>query len=241
MSKDLDQYLKAYQGGSTYDFDNKILLHWYPTRIIELSSDKNSILELGLGHGFSATTFSRHFSRHVVLDGSGAVIAKFRKENPNSKAELIETYFEQFETDEGFDVIVMGFVLEHVDNPVAILKHYHHFLNPNGKIYVAVPNAESLNRRLGHLSGFLDNLTRLSEYDAQLGHKRYYTVKTLENDIERANFEVVRMEGIYLKPFTTTQMISLDLDPAVLKALCTMGIEYPELCCGLLAEVRCHT
>lgn len=36
----------------------------------------------------------------MVLDGSPAVIAAFRANHPDCKAEIVETYFAQFETDE---------------------------------------------------------------------------------------------------------------------------------------------
>ena len=76
---------------------------------------------------------------------------------------------------------------------------------PHGKIFIAVPNAEVLNRRLGHLAGVLPDLQVLSENDIMLGHKRYYTVTSLIEEIKRAGYEIKRMEGIYLKPFTTNK------------------------------------
>ena len=45
------------------------------------------------------------------------------------------------------------------------------------------------------------------------------------------------MEGIYLKPFTTNQILSLDLDRSIIESLCALGVDYPELSCGLLAEI----
>lgn len=237
MKNELDSYLTAYQGNNIYDFDNEILLTWYPKRIIKHSAGSGSLLELGIGHGYTTTIFSELFSRHLVLDGSSAVIDNFRKKHSECKAEIKETYFEHFDTDEKFDVIVMGFILEHVDNPIEILKKYKAFLNPNGKMFLAVPNAEVMNRKLGHLAGLLPDMTLLSENDQMLGHKRYYSVSSFTQDITAAGYKVNRMEGIYLKPFTTSQMLSLQLDHKVLDALCELGIDYPELCCGMLAEV----
>lgn len=238
MENKLDTYVKAYQGENLYDFDNEILLNWYPKRIIELTRGSTSLLELGLGHGFSTNIFSAVFKRHVVLDGSGAVIENFRKNFPNSNAGIIETYFETFETDEKFDVIVLGFILEHVDDPCTILKKYRRFLSPGGKMYVAVPNAEVLNRRLGNLAGLLPDIYALSGNDILLGHKRYYTVESLRHDIERSGYKIEKLEGIYLKPFTTTQIVSLKLNENIINALCEIGIKYPELSCGMLAELK---
>lgn len=237
MQDKLDEHVAAYQGSNIYDFDNKILLSWYPQRILAQNNGANSLLELGLGHGYTSNIFSKSFSRHQVLEGSTAVIKNFRENYPHCQAEIIETYFEIFSTDEKFDLIVMGFILEHVEDPLAIIKRYKKFLAPGGKIYVAVPNAEALNRRLGHLAGMLPDIEALGENDFLLGHKRYYSVQSLTNDIEQAGCRVNKLEGIYLKPFTSSQMMSLNLPDSIVQALCEAGIHYPELSCGILAQI----
>ena len=237
MKNNLDDHVIAYEGKSLYDFDNHILLNWYPHRILKLSPNAGSIMELGLGHGFSTDIFSQHFTKHVVLEGSSAIIENFRKRFPGNPAQIIETYFEEFVSDEKFDVIVMGFILEHVDNPLEIITRFKSFLAPGGKMFIAVPNAEVLNRRLGHIAGLLPDMQQLSENDFIQGHKRYYTVKSLSEDVRSVGYDVDLIEGIYLKPFTTTQMISLNFDKKILDALCTVGINYPELCCGILAQI----
>ncbi len=233
----LDDHVKAYQGLSIYDFDNTIQLKWYPERIVEFSKGASSLLELGLGHGITANVFGKYFKRHVVVDASPAVIENFRKRFPESPVEIAESYFEAFETDERFDVIVFGYILEHVDEPVRILRHFRKFLGPGGRMFVTVPNAEVLNRRLGHLAGMLPDMQQLSEHDLLLGHKRYYTVETLRKDVEEAGYTVKRLEGIYLKPLTTSQMLSLNLGEDVIRALCLAAIDYPELSCGIFAEL----
>ena len=238
MENKLDEHAKAYQGEIQYDFDNEILLNWYPQRILKYTKEASSILELGLGHGFTTNIFSKHFNKHVVLDGSKAVITNFKEKYPDCSVDIVETYFENFKSDEKFDLIVMGFILEHVDDPVQILSHFKNFLTPNGKMFISVPNAEVLNRRLGHIAGLLPNMQELSENDFVLGHKRYYTVDTLTQDVNKAGYSIERMEGIYLKPFTTSQILSLNFDKKIISALCEVGINYPELCCGILAEIK---
>ncbi len=237
MNNMLDQHVEAYKGDKLYDFDNEILLTWYPQRVLHHAGAACSLLELGLGHGYTTDIFSRRFERHVVLEGSPAVINNFRDKYPDCRAEIVETWFENFATDKRFDLIVMGFILEHVDDPLLILRRFREFLAPGGRIFLAVPNAEVLNRRLGKLAGLLDDVITLSDNDHLLGHKRFYTVNTICADIAQAGCDVDRLEGIYLKPFTTCQLVSLQLDRKVIDALCTVGIDYPELCCGLLAEI----
>jgi trans-aconitate methyltransferase len=237
MGNTLDTHVAAYRGESLYDFDNEILLSWYPHRVLRHVGAASSVLELGLGHGFTANIFAGRFDRHVVLEGSPAIIRNFRERFPQCEARIVEAYFEKFSTDEKFDVIVMGFVLEHVDDPVEVLRRYRAFLAPGGKMFIAVPNAEVLNRRLGHLAGMLDDMTALSENDHLQGHKRYYTVASLTDEVGQAGYRIVWMEGVYLKPITTSQIISLQLDRKIIHALCEVGVDYPELSCGILAEI----
>jgi trans-aconitate methyltransferase len=238
MTNPLDAHVKAYEGNDLYDFDNEILLNWYPRRVVEKAPGASSLLELGLGHGFSTALFSRAVARHVVLEGSPAVIANFRKRTPDCRAEVVETFFESFASAERFDVVVMGFVLEHVEDPAALLAHYRQFLVPGGALFVAVPNAESMNRRLGHLAGMLPDLHELSDHDRLLGHRRFYTSDSLSAQLRGAGYEVEQVEGIYLKPLATRQMVGLRLDERIIDALCRLGVAYPELCCGILAEAR---
>jgi 2-polyprenyl-3-methyl-5-hydroxy-6-metoxy-1,4-benzoquinol methylase len=237
MKNKLDVHSEAYKGKNLYDFDNEILLNWYPQRILMNCKGANSLLELGLGHGFSTRIFADNFKRHLVLEGSPAVISNFKERFPKCNATIIEAYFEEFETEEKFDVIVMGFVLEHVDDPFKILSRFKNFLDPNGKLFLAVPNAEVLNRRLGHIAGMLEDIFALSENDLLLGHKRYFTVSSLTFEITRAALKTDRLEGIYLKPFATSQIISLKLGKKVISALCEVGVDYPELSCGIMAQI----
>lgn len=237
MTPTLDDHVQAYQGLSIYDFDNTIQLKWYPQRVVQFSQGATSLLELGLGHGITTGVFEQYFQRHVVVDASPAVIANFRRQFPDSKVDIAESYFETFDTPERFDVIVFGYILEHVDDPVTVLRHFRQFMAPGGRMFVTVPNAEVLNRRLGHLAGLLPDMQELSAHDLLLGHKRYYTVKSLQQDIELAGYQIKRLEGIYLKPLTTSQMISLNLGEHVIQALCLAALDYPELSCGILAEL----
>jgi SAM-dependent methyltransferase len=236
MANHLDIHVAAYQGRNPYDFDNEILLTWYPQRVIRRSPAACSVLELGLGHGYASVSFSRYFARQIVLEGSSAVIANFRGRFPDCQADIREILFEEFDTNERFDVIVMGFILEHVDDPQAIIARYRRFLAPGGRMFVTVPNAETLNRRVGHLAGMLDDLETLSDNDLLLGHKRYYTVDTLRAEMEHGGLRIEGLEGIFLKPITTGQMLALNLDGGIIRALCEVGIAYPELCSGMLAE-----
>ena len=195
-------------------------------------------MELGIGHGYSTEFFSNYFKKYVVLDGDKEIINKFKKEHSTVPVNIVETFFEDYCTDEKFDIIICGFVLEHVDDPKVILDKYKELLAPRGKMFITVPNAEALNRRIGVEAGILESTLMLSEHDIRCGHKRYYTVDTLEEVITESGLRTVTKEGIFLKPITTTQMISLDLSDEIIEGMLKVGRGYPELCLGLLFEVE---
>ncbi|WP_413794560.1 MULTISPECIES: methyltransferase domain-containing protein [unclassified Pseudomonas] len=236
MSNDLDTFIAAYSDSFGYAYDNNIILNWYPQRIMALCTQAQSLLELGVGHGFSTHRFSQFFSEHTVIDGSASVIAQFKAQYPDNTADIVESYFETFDTDKRFDLIVMGFVLEHVEDPQTVLQRFKRFLAPGGRCFVLVPNGESLHRRFGHAAGLLDDMMALGHGDLELGHVRSYSLQTLTAELEAAGLQVVRKEGVFLKPFTTGQLKALDLGADIIQAMCAVGIDYPELSCALMLE-----
>ncbi|MBC2382892.1 class I SAM-dependent methyltransferase [Pseudomonas sp. WS 5106] len=241
MKNKLDNFIEAYGEEFSYAFDNNIILNWYPQRIMKICSNNQKLLELGIGHGFSTDRFSRYFSDHVVVDGSASVIEQFRRKHPNNRATIVESYFEHFECDSTFDLIIMGFVLEHVEDPQVVLKRFKKFLSPGGSCFIMVPNGESLHRRLGHSAGLLNDMMALGQGDLELGHNRLYSSESLTTELNQAGYHIVRKEGLFLKPFTTPQLKSLNLDDAIIDAMCTIGIDYPELSCALLFEAKINT
>lgn len=238
MTHNLDKFSAAYETSFAYEFDNNIMLNWYPERIMKAAGREQALLELGLGHGYSSQRFSEFFATHDVVDGSPAVIERFRTHFPDCKAAIHEAYFEDFSPDRQYDLIVMGFVLEHVEDPGLILRRFRQFLNPGGRCFVAVPNGETLHRRFGRAANLLSDYFALSAADLALGHRRVYSLATLREEMEKAGYVVERTEGIFLKPLTTAQLLSLNLDEAITRAMCEVGIDYPELCAGLLIEAR---
>lgn len=236
MSRSLDALVSAYDDTFAYALDNAVMLPWAAERILERLKPTDAVLELGIGHGETCVRFASHVDRYVVLDGSAAVIDRFHRVFPDSSAEVVQGFFEEFTTDADFDAIVMGFVLEHVDDPIEVLARFRSYLRPGGRCFVTVPNAQSLHRRFGFEAGLLDDLQTLGAGDHALGHQRLYTTPSLESDLERAGYRVVSREGLFLKPFTTHQIESLDLGDDVLRAMCVVGRTYPELSCALLFE-----
>lgn len=238
MKQPLDQCIDAYD--QSFVLETTLMHQWYPKRVAQLASG-SSMLELGLGHGFTTAFFAQHFRPYRVIDGSPEMIRRFRSRFDLPKVDIVESWFETFDTDARYDHIGMGFVLEHVDDPGFILRRFRKFLQPGGSIFVAVPNSESLHRRFGHAAGLLPDMELLSDADREFGHQRYFNLRSLTRLCEDEGYRAVKAEGILLKPITNGQMQQLHLSPEILGAMLTVGIEYPELCNALLLMLQPQT
>jgi len=214
--ENLNRYKRAYQDDFKFTGENLAMLKWYVFKIIEAGQ-----------------------SKYVILEGSEAIIKDYIKQlDLPSNVEIVHDYFENYETAILFDIIEMGFILEHVDDPVLILKRFKKLLNKNGSIFIAVPNAKSLHRMLGYRAGLLDDIFKLSEYDLSLGHKRYFDLESITDLILKSDLKIIRTEGIFLKPFTTDQLKKIDLPAEIFRALYEMGQRYPEISNAILIEAE---
>jgi SAM-dependent methyltransferase len=234
--QDLNAMAQEYRPHAPTEIENNLIMNWYPRRVIERSGPVGSLLELGLGHGFTAKYFSEASAHHVIIDGASKIIDTFKEEHPNFPGTIVLDYFETFDTSERFDIIVMGFVLEHVDDPEFLLRRYRRFLKPGGKLYIAVPNAKSLNRRLGLEMGLIANIYDLNQNDVALGHQRQYCLDTLRAAVSRSGYEITHQEGIYLKPLPLGVLKTMPDLQANLQAMLKVGVDFPELCVALLIE-----
>lgn len=241
----LDAHVGAYERDSPYFEENRIVAVSYGERIGRYVRDRQqrSVLSLGIGHAEVARVILEHLTdgtleRYVIVDGAPRLIAAFREtlEPLPPGLELLEGYFESFECPYQFDVIEAGFVLEHVDDPGLVLRRLHRFLAPSGRLFIAVPNARSLHRLLGHHAGLLDDVYTLSEADRALGHRRYFDASSLAGLVAQSGYRVERLGGLLLKPFTTGQMRALGLPPSVWQALLTVAVDLPEISNAICLE-----
>ena len=92
----------------------------------------DSILDIGCGVGQYTPQFLYRFKRVVGLDPSKDYLKEAR--SVGWRIEYIEGWGETFKLDEEFDTISMNNLLEHVDDPVALLINCKKHLAPKGRI-----------------------------------------------------------------------------------------------------------
>ena len=235
--ENLDIHINGYDDKQIFSYDMKIWMDWYVKRLKQILVGSNC-LELGIGHGYTTNTFSEFFKEYTVVEGSQLMIERFASLFPSSNVNIELGYFEDFETKSKFDVILMGYVLEHVDNPKLILKKYKNYLSTKGSIFVVVPNGSALNRRFGLKAGYIKSLDNISEFDYLCGHKRTFTYESLLQLVKESNLKIVRQEGIFLKCMSTQQMLDLKISESIINAMCEVAVDYPELAACILLELK---
>lgn len=194
------------------------------------------VLELGCAEGGMTKVLAERFPNVVSVDGSPLLIERAHQTTNADNVILYSSLFEDFEPNGKFSSILMSCILEHVHEPISLLKRAGEWLTQEGLIHIVVPNAKALNRRIGKAMGMLNRLEELHQRDLRMGHQRVYSRSTLAKDIEAAGLKVVHWDGIFLKPFSDQQMQGWDEE--LLDAFFELGKELPEYCTEIYAECR---
>jgi SAM-dependent methyltransferase len=155
------------------------------------------VLEMGYGTGDMTAALLDAGVAIEVVEGSPLLCRQGRA----AHAGLVvhEAMFESFVPDEPYDAVLALFVLEHVDDPVSLLRTARSWLRPGGSLIAVVPNAESLHRQLAVRMGLHAKLDDLSDRDRLVGHLRVYDLAGLRADAEAAGLEVVGELGSFVK------------------------------------------
>ncbi|MCP1373375.1 class I SAM-dependent methyltransferase [Dyella lutea] len=241
----IEQDSAAYAPAFSFYDDNVRLLQAGLEQVLRRTRhlERLSLLSLGVGHRITIRGLldglGDRLSEYLIVEGSADIIEMFNREvEPPPHVHVEQAYFEDFDTDRRFDVIEMGFVLEHVLDPALVLRRFAGFLAPEGRLMVAVPNAHSLHRLIGHEAGLLEDVHNLSEADLALGHRRYFDPQSLEALMSECGLEVVGRAGLMLKPFATAQLATLGLTPEVVRAMDEVGFGLPDVCNAVFLEAR---
>jgi 2-polyprenyl-3-methyl-5-hydroxy-6-metoxy-1,4-benzoquinol methylase len=190
---------------------------------------------MGPAEGLSTRYLAEAISDLTVVDGSQFYVDSIRRQIPRVKAEF--ALFEEYEPKEYFHNIIMGHVLEHVQDPIAVVEKARSWLLPRGRIIAAVPNAHSLHRQVGVLAGLLKTETQLNESDVSIGHRRVFTNNELQNCFSHEHFTHIYSGGYYLKTVSNLQ-ISMTTDSLVQNSLMRLGERYPDIAADIYIVVE---
>jgi 2-polyprenyl-3-methyl-5-hydroxy-6-metoxy-1,4-benzoquinol methylase len=185
-----------------------------------------TILEMGPAEGVMTELLNTLNKQLTIVEGAEIFCQSLRDRFP--QAEVIHSLFEQYQPTKKFDNIVLGHVLEHVEDPVNILQHARNWLSPQGRILAAVPNSRSLHRQAAVIMGLLPFEEALNEMDIHHGHRRVFNPETYRQAFLQAGLKIEIFGGYWLKPVSNSQ-IEQTWTPAMLDAFMALGERYPDI------------
>lgn len=204
-------------------------------RILNIIKDSGatSVLDCGYGTGAIASKLSELPSSISIDIVEGAdSLCKKANEHFGTRIRIINSFFELYEPDKKYDVIMALHILEHVEDPVNLLRKFYSWLNTGGIVITAVPNANSIHRQLAVMLNLQPCLEHLSKRDIAVSHKRVYMPSQLQSEFEQAGFKVNEVSGYFLKVVPNSMM--LDWSPELISALTKISVKIPS---ELLANI----
>jgi len=228
--QDTDGHKYAYG----FDFD---VMHPYMIKSFEPFFRAGSLLELGSFKGDFTKRFLDYFDDITCVEASDSAIEEARRKL-GDKVILVHSSFETANLAKRFDSIVLTHVLEHLDNPVLVLKRINEeWLTEGGRLFLVCPNANAPSRQIAVKMGLIAHNTAVTPAEAEHGHRRTYTLDTLEKDAVDAGLKVVYRSGIFFKALANFQwdrLLNTDIiSKEYLDGCYRIGQQYPDLCSSI--------
>lgn len=228
--KDAADHRYAY----SFDFD---VMHPYMIRSFEPFFKKGSFLELGSFKGDFTRRFLDYFEDVTCVEASGAAITE-AKDKLGERVNFINSLFETAILPRRYDNIVMTHVLEHLDDPVRVMKRVNdEWLADGGRFFLACPNANAPSRQIAVKMGLITHNAAITPAESEHGHLCTYSLDTLERDVVAAGLKVVQRSGIFFKALANFQwdrLLQTDIiSKDYLEGCYKLGQHYPDLCSSI--------
>ena len=198
----------------------------YSFEILKRYLHGDRVLELGPAEGVMTAHLVETGKQITAVEGSELFCEDLQGRFSGLK--VIHCLFEEFVPREAYDFIVLGHVLEHVENPVQILSLAKQWLAPGGQIFAAVPNANSVHRQAAVLMKLLPHEDSLNEMDIYHGHRRVFRPESFKEAFKQAGLQIDFFGGYWMKPLSNAQM-EKDWTPEMISAFMKLGEKYPDI------------
>jgi 2-polyprenyl-3-methyl-5-hydroxy-6-metoxy-1,4-benzoquinol methylase len=151
---------------------------------------------------------------------------------------FVRSTFESVILSRRYDNIVLTHVLEHLDDPVLVLKRANEeWLAEGGRLFLVCPNANAPSRQIAVKMGLLSHNAAVTPAEAAHGHRRTYSLDTLERDALAAGLTIKYRSGIFFKALANFQWDRLlkanVISKEYIEACFKLGQIYPDLCSSI--------
>lgn len=217
----------------SFDFD---VMHSYMLRSFIPFFINGKLLELGSFKGAFTKRFLPYFEDITCVEASDEAIACAKKEL--TKVNFVNSLFENAVLTDKYENIVMTHVLEHIDDPVLVLKRINdEWLSDSGRFFLVCPNANAPSRQIAVKMGLISHNAAVTEAESKHGHKITYSLDTLERDAKAAGLKIIHRSGIFFKAlanFQWDQLLKTDIvSKEYMEGCYQLGQLYPDLCSSI--------
>jgi len=229
-SKDTSGHKYAYR----FDFD---IMHPYMLRSFIPFFKEGNLLELGSYKGDFTKRLFPYFNDITCVEASDEAI-EIAKRECGDKIKYVNSLFETVKLPTKYDNIVLTHVLEHIDDPIAVMKRINdEWLSDYGRFFLVCPNANAASRQIAVKMGLISHNSAVTPAEKEHGHRITYTLDTLERDAKAAGLHVVHRSGIFFKALANFQwdrLLNTDIiSPEYLEGCYQLGQQYPDLCSSI--------
>ena len=219
-----------------YGFDYEVM-HPFMIKSFEPFFKQESLLELGSFKGEFTQRLLPYFDDVTCVEASDVAIEEARKKL-GDKVKFVNALFEKVTLPKRYDNIVLTHVLEHLDEPVRVLKRINdEWLAEGGRFFLVCPNANAPSRQIAVKMGLISHNSAVTPAEAEHGHRCTYTLDTLERDAVAAGLKVVHRSGIFFKALANFQwdrLLQTDIiSKEYLEGCYKLGQQYPDLCSSI--------
>jgi 2-polyprenyl-3-methyl-5-hydroxy-6-metoxy-1,4-benzoquinol methylase len=186
-----------------YDIDTIVREHLL-VRLEPSMRTQGNVLELGAYKGDMTSQLLDYFENVDVIEASPILSEEVRARFPGL-VKVTTGLFEEVSPQELYDNIFLVHTLEHLDEPEAVLARISTWLKPDGRLFVAVPNANALSRQIAVYMGLISHNSAVTSGEFAHGHRRTYSLDTLLATVTAGGLKVQDFGGVVVKPLANFQ------------------------------------
>jgi 2-polyprenyl-3-methyl-5-hydroxy-6-metoxy-1,4-benzoquinol methylase len=219
-----------------YDFDNVLRQYMMQTFRPYIKNRGGAALEMGCFKGEFTEILTKYFSNLTVIEAADELV-DYTQNRVGKKVKFICSTFEEYEGGEKYDYIFLMHTLEHLDNPKDVLRKVSSWLSDTGVLYLVCPNANAPSRQIAVKMGLISHNAAVTPAEKEHGHRKTYSLDTLEQETVGTGLKVTHRGGIFFKTLANFQFDKLMggdvISQGYLDGCYQLGMLYPDLCASI--------
>ena len=156
---------------------------------------QSPVLDAGCYFGEKTKMLGKHFEKVDGCDISKTAVQKAKKKHKGLEFFVCDLEQPNLKFAKKYNSVFAAELIEHVFDTQAFLKNCFNALNKGGILFLTTPNVIQVLNRLRIVFG---DTTPISGDKA---HIRFFKPKTLKQELEKAGFTVIHLNGYNVRPF----------------------------------------